>query len=417
MREADRLAQIVDDLLDLSQIEAQEAPSREPLPVALLVVRSGRPRAGRRRHGRVCRCRCRPRPPDVEIRCDHRQLRSALVNLLDNAIKYSGPGETGRGRRAARGRSRRARRARPRHRHPRLATSNASSSASTASTGLGAATPAAPASASRSCATSPRRTVARSRWTRAKAKAPRSRSTYRSPTAGRAPCRRRHDGGWLMADPPLILVVDDEQSYRDALSVALQREGFLVETAADGMEAVIRFDATKPALVLLDVMLPKMSGIDVCRELRTRSPRADHHGDRAQRRDRRGRRARGRRRRLRHQAVPPARAHCAGARGAAARSDLRRRARPPRGARGRRRPPRRRAPRSAGARRHGGAAAQGVRAARAADGERRPRAHPRRAHRPHLGPELLRRHQDARRAHQATAIARSSRIRRTPAAS
>jgi two-component system response regulator RegX3 len=74
-----------------------------------------------------------------------------------------------------------------------------------------------------------------------------------------------------MADPPLILVVDDEQSYRDALSVALQREGFLVETAADGPEAIERFDATRPALVLLDVMLPKISGIDVCRELRTRS--------------------------------------------------------------------------------------------------------------------------------------------------
>ena len=74
-----------------------------------------------------------------------------------------------------------------------------------------------------------------------------------------------------MADPPLILVVDDEQSYRDALSVALQREGFLVETAADGTEAIARFEATKPALVLLDVMLPKISGIDVCRELRSRS--------------------------------------------------------------------------------------------------------------------------------------------------
>ena len=74
-----------------------------------------------------------------------------------------------------------------------------------------------------------------------------------------------------MADPPLILVVDDEQSYRDALQVALQREGFLVDTAADGMEAIIRFEASKPALVLLDVMLPKMSGVDVCRELRTRS--------------------------------------------------------------------------------------------------------------------------------------------------
>jgi two-component system response regulator RegX3 len=74
-----------------------------------------------------------------------------------------------------------------------------------------------------------------------------------------------------MADPPLILVVDDEQSYRDALAVALQREGFLVDTAADGPEAIARFDASRPALVLLDVMLPKISGIDVCRELRARS--------------------------------------------------------------------------------------------------------------------------------------------------
>jgi two-component system, OmpR family, response regulator RegX3 len=74
-----------------------------------------------------------------------------------------------------------------------------------------------------------------------------------------------------MADPPTILVVDDEQSYRDALSVALQREGFIVETAADGAEAIAKFDATKPALVLLDVMLPQMSGVDVCREIRTRS--------------------------------------------------------------------------------------------------------------------------------------------------
>src|SRR5579862_6963111 len=72
-------------------------------------------------------------------------------------------------------------------------------------------------------------------------------------------------------DPPLVLVVDDEQSYRDALSVTLQREGFLVVTAADGAEAIERFDATRPALVLLDVMLPKISGIDVCRELRSRS--------------------------------------------------------------------------------------------------------------------------------------------------
>ncbi|HEX5097766.1 MAG TPA: response regulator transcription factor [Acidimicrobiia bacterium] len=74
-----------------------------------------------------------------------------------------------------------------------------------------------------------------------------------------------------MPDPPLILVVDDEQSYRDALSVALQREGFLVATAADGPEAIATFDASRPSLVLLDVMLPKISGIDVCRQLRAKS--------------------------------------------------------------------------------------------------------------------------------------------------
>jgi two-component system, OmpR family, response regulator RegX3 len=70
---------------------------------------------------------------------------------------------------------------------------------------------------------------------------------------------------------PLILVVDDEQSYRDALSVALQREGFSVDVAADGVEAIQRFEASRPALVLLDVMLPKVSGIDVCKEIRSRS--------------------------------------------------------------------------------------------------------------------------------------------------
>jgi two-component system, OmpR family, response regulator RegX3 len=74
-----------------------------------------------------------------------------------------------------------------------------------------------------------------------------------------------------MAEAPLILVVDDEESYRDALSVALEREGFRVALAADGQEALDQFDATRPGLVLLDVMLPRISGVDVCRELRTRS--------------------------------------------------------------------------------------------------------------------------------------------------
>jgi len=74
-----------------------------------------------------------------------------------------------------------------------------------------------------------------------------------------------------MTEAPLILVVDDEQSYRDALRVALEREGFRVEVAADGAEALERFESSRPSLVLLDLMLPKLSGVDVCRELRSRS--------------------------------------------------------------------------------------------------------------------------------------------------
>ena len=68
-----------------------------------------------------------------------------------------------------------------------------------------------------------------------------------------------------------ILVVEDEDSFVEALTVGLKREGFRVQVARDGAEALEVFDAVKPDLVLLDVMLPKVSGIDVCRELRRRS--------------------------------------------------------------------------------------------------------------------------------------------------
>lgn len=68
-----------------------------------------------------------------------------------------------------------------------------------------------------------------------------------------------------------ILVVEDEESFIDALVVGLQREGFAVQVARDGAEAIELFDVVEPDLVLLDVMLPRVSGIDVCRELRSRS--------------------------------------------------------------------------------------------------------------------------------------------------
>jgi two-component system response regulator RegX3 len=68
-----------------------------------------------------------------------------------------------------------------------------------------------------------------------------------------------------------VLVVEDEDSFIDALTVGLTREGFRVSVARDGAEALDMFDDVDPDLVLLDVMLPKVSGIDVCRELRGRS--------------------------------------------------------------------------------------------------------------------------------------------------
>jgi two-component system response regulator RegX3 len=70
---------------------------------------------------------------------------------------------------------------------------------------------------------------------------------------------------------PMVLVVEDESSFVDALTVGLGREGFRVSVAVDGAEALDRFDVVRPDLVLLDVMLPKISGVDVCRELRKRS--------------------------------------------------------------------------------------------------------------------------------------------------
>lgn len=66
----------------------------------------------------------------------------------------------------------------------------------------------------------------------------------------------------------LVLVVDDEQSYRDALSAGLTQEGFDVVVAADGAEARASVRRDHPDLVLLDVMLPDVSGIELCREIR-----------------------------------------------------------------------------------------------------------------------------------------------------
>lgn len=71
--------------------------------------------------------------------------------------------------------------------------------------------------------------------------------------------------------PNVVLLVEDEESYIEALEIGLRREGFVLEVARDGAEALDRLDVVDPDLVLLDVMLPGISGIDVCREIRSRS--------------------------------------------------------------------------------------------------------------------------------------------------
>ncbi|MBE7187470.1 response regulator transcription factor [Jatrophihabitans endophyticus] len=68
-----------------------------------------------------------------------------------------------------------------------------------------------------------------------------------------------------------VLVVEDEESFSDALSYMLRREGYEVEVAANGLDALSAFDRSGADLVLLDLMLPGLSGTEVCRELRSRS--------------------------------------------------------------------------------------------------------------------------------------------------
>src|SRR5256886_13652725 len=68
-----------------------------------------------------------------------------------------------------------------------------------------------------------------------------------------------------------VLVVEDEESFSDALSYMLRKEGFEVSVAATGTSALTEFDRTGADIVLLDLMLPEMSGTEVCRQLRSRS--------------------------------------------------------------------------------------------------------------------------------------------------
>jgi DNA-binding response OmpR family regulator len=75
----------------------------------------------------------------------------------------------------------------------------------------------------------------------------------------------------MPTDTPRILLVDDEESVQKLLSYPLRSDGYEVVAAADGQEALDRFDEGTFDLVVLDVMLPRVDGFDVCRQLRARS--------------------------------------------------------------------------------------------------------------------------------------------------
>jgi two-component system response regulator RegX3 len=91
--------------------------------------------------------------------------------------------------------------------------------------------------------------------------------TNTTATGGRSPI-----AGPGRDNRPLVLVVDDEESYRQALASGLTREGFTVESAGDGHEALRLFHRVHPDLVLLDVMLPDQSGIEICQQMRALKP-------------------------------------------------------------------------------------------------------------------------------------------------
>src|SRR5436189_2264194 len=74
-----------------------------------------------------------------------------------------------------------------------------------------------------------------------------------------------------MAESSTILLVDDEETVRKVLTFPLERDGYRVVQAANGEEALARFGDQPVDLVVLDIMLPKLDGLEVCKQLRARS--------------------------------------------------------------------------------------------------------------------------------------------------
>lgn len=74
----------------------------------------------------------------------------------------------------------------------------------------------------------------------------------------------------MSADQPTVLVVEDEHAQREVLAYNLEAEGFKVSKAENGEEALLLVDEDNPDIIVLDWMMPNLSGIEVCRRLKTR---------------------------------------------------------------------------------------------------------------------------------------------------
>ena len=275
--EAHRVARTIDDLMELSRIELGEDAVRDTVPVGDIVSGAIDRSASLAETGDI-RIAVLDLPDGVSVVGDRRQLVSALGNLVENAVKYSEPGGQVQIRVRVEGRFAELMVADqgigiPAADHDRIFERfyrvDKARSRDTGGTGLGLAIV-------RHVATNHGGDVLVS-----STEGEGSTFVMRLPLAPavgadrpRRPRRRfeqRADRGGAGVSVPTVLVVEDETSFVEALTLGLRREGFRVEVATDGFEALERFETVRPDLVLLDVMLPRISGIDVCRQLRKRS--------------------------------------------------------------------------------------------------------------------------------------------------
>ena len=267
------MTRTIDDLLELSRIELGEEPRREIVDV-VDVVEEAIARTRQLAEDRRIEVTPLELPAGIRINGDRRQLVSALGNLVENAVKYSEPGSSVQVRVRVEGTWVELMVADhgigiPAVDHRRIFERfyrvDKARSRDTGGTGLGLAIV-------RHVATNHHGEVQVSSQ-----EGEGSTFVLRIPVLSvetdriaPIPTDNSVDGARGMSTPT-VLVVEDEASFVEALSIGLRREGFHVEVAMDGFEALERFDLVKPDLVLLDVMLPRISGIDVCRQLRKRS--------------------------------------------------------------------------------------------------------------------------------------------------